>query len=240
MPRINLLPWREAQRKERKLAFLVALGAAGVAALVSTFAFNLYFNSMISAQEARNQRLQDEIRVLDKQIEKINDLEQQKQNFIARMQVIEKLQRSRPEIVHVFDELVRTLPDGAYLTGVKQTNSRLKIDGVAQSSTRVSTFMRNIDSSQWLRNPELDREKALAAGGHALTYARSSTLNLGHEAALPLGANFTLYADQVAVADDDTKAAEAGGKAKGKAKGKKGPGEGGKVTRQAKAEGDAK
>jgi type IV pilus assembly protein PilN len=220
MPRINLLPWREAQRKERKLAFLVALGAAGVAALVSTFAFNLYFNSMISAQEARNQRLQDEIRVLDKQIEKINDLEQQKQNFIARMQVIEKLQRSRPEIVHVFDELVRTLPDGAYLTGVKQTNSRLKIDGVAQSSTRVSTFMRNIDSSQWLRNPELD-----------IVETKSNQ---------PLGANFTLYADQVAVADDDTKAAEAGGKAKGKAKGKKGPGEGGKVTRQAKAEGDAK
>ena len=96
----------------------------------------------------------------------------------------------------------------------------LKIDGVAQSSTRVSTFMRNIDSSQWLRNPELD-----------IVETKSNQ---------PLGANFTLYADQVAVADDDTKAAEAGGKAKGKAKGKKGPGEGGKVTRQAKAEGDAK
>lgn len=195
MPRINLLPWREAQRKERKLAFLVSLGAAGVAALVTTFAFNLYFNSMLDAQEARNERLRTEIRVLDKQIEKINDLEQQKQNFIARMQVIEKLQRSRPEIVHVFDELVRTLPDGAYLTAVRQTNSRLKIEGVAQSSTRVSTFMRNIDASQWLRNPELDIVET--------------------KANQPLGANFTLFADQVSMSAEEPKAE--GDKGKGKA-----------------------
>ena len=212
MPRINLLPWREAQRKERKLAFLVALGAAGVAALVTTFAFNLYFNSMISAQEARNQRLQDEIRVLDKQIEKINDLEQQKQNFIARMQVIEKLQRSRPEIVHVFDELARTLPEGAYLTSVKQSNARLKIEGVAQSSTRVSTFMRNIDGSQWLRNPELDIVET--------------------KANQPLGANFTLFADQVSLTSDDAKEAKAGAKGDPKPKGKR--------ARQASAEGAGK
>jgi type IV pilus assembly protein PilN len=211
MPRINLLPWREAQRKERKLAFLVSLGAAGVAALVTTFAFNLYFNSMIDAQESRNERLRAEIRELDKQIEKINDLEQQKQNFIARMEVIEKLQRSRPEIVHVFDELVRTLPDGAYLTGVKQTNSRLKIDGVAQSSTRVSTFMRNIDSSQWLRNPELD-----------IVETKPNQ---------PLGANFTLFADQVSVAAEESKSASAKGKGKAKDDAK------GKRARQAKAEG---
>jgi len=174
MPRINLLPWREAQRKERKLAFLVSLGAATVAALVATFGVNLYFNSLLSSQEGRNERLRAEIRDLDKQIEKINDLEQQKQRFIARMQIIEKLQRSRPEIVHVFDELVRTLPDGAYLTAVKQNNARLKIEGVAQSSTRVSTFMRNIDSSQWLRNPELDivETKPKPAAGRQLHAVR--------------------------------------------------------------------
>lgn len=220
MPQINLLPWRAEQRKERKMAFLVALGAGTLAALLATFIIYLFFGSLIEGQQQRNEKLKAEISTLDKQIEEINSLEAQKQRFISRMEIIEKLQRSRPEIVHVFDELVRTLPDGAYLTGVKQTNSRLKIDGVAQSSTRVSTFMRNIDSSQWLRNPELD-----------IVETKSNQ---------PLGANFTLYADQVAVADDDTKAAEAGGKAKGKAKGKKGPGEGGKVTRQAKAEGDAK
>ncbi len=193
MPRINLLPWREAQRKERKLAFLVSLGGALVAALVATFAVNLYFNSLLSSQEGRNERLRVEIRELDKQIEKINDLEQQKQKFIARMQIIEKLQRSRPEIVHVFDELVRTLPDGAYLTAVKQNNARLKIEGVAQSSTRVSTFMRNIDGSQWLRNPELD-----------IVETKPGQV---------LGANFTLFADQVSTATEDAaKGKAAGGK----------------------------
>jgi type IV pilus assembly protein PilN len=205
MPRINLLPWRDAQRKERKLAFLVSLLGAGVAALVTTFGVNLYFNALISSQEARNERLNAEIRELDKQIEKINDLEQQKQKFIARMQIIEKLQRSRPEIVHVFDELVRTLPDGAYLTGVRQSNTRLKIEGVALSSTRVSTFMRNIDASQWLRNPELDIVETKP--GQAL------------------GANFTLFADQVTTAADDA----AKDKGKDKAKGKR--------ARQASAEG---
>jgi type IV pilus assembly protein PilN len=196
MPRINLLPWRDAQRKERKLAFLVSLLGAGVAALVVTFAFNLYFNSVLSSQESRNERLRAEIRDLDKQIEKINDLEQQKQKFIARMQIIEKLQRSRPEIVHVFDELVRTLPDGAYLTAVRQTNTRLKIEGVAQSSTRVSTFMRNIDASQWLRDPELDIVETKP--GQAL------------------GANFTLFADQVSTAEDDAAKDKAKDKPKGK------------------------
>ena len=111
---------------------------------------------MIEAQQRRNEQLRVEIKTLDKQIEEINNLETAKQKFIARMEIIEKLQRSRPEIVHVFDEIVRTLPDGVYLTGVKQTEKRLKFDGVAQSSTRVSSFMRNIDGSQWLRNPELE------------------------------------------------------------------------------------
>jgi type IV pilus assembly protein PilN len=160
MPRINLLPWREAQRKERKLAFLVALGVAVLAAMVSTFAVYLMYDSMIAGQQRRNQMLRAQIKLLDKQIEEINNLETEKQRFIARMDVIEKLQRSRPGIVHVFDEIVKTLPDGVYLTGVQQisagANKRLKFDGIAQSSTRVSSFMRNIDASEWLRNPELE------------------------------------------------------------------------------------
>jgi type IV pilus assembly protein PilN len=113
-------------------------------------------DSMISAQEARNQRLTDQIAELDKQIEKINSLEADKARFIARMEVIEKLQRSRPEIVHIFDEIAKQLPDGVYLTGITQTGARLKFEGVAQSSTRVSAFMRNIDASSYLKNPELD------------------------------------------------------------------------------------
>jgi type IV pilus assembly protein PilN len=156
MPRINLLPWREGQRKERKIAFAVALGISGAAAVLTTFVAYIAFGSMIDAQEARNEKLRNEIKLVDKQIEEINSLENSKQKFIARMHIIEELQRSRPEIVHVFDEIVRTLPDGVYLTAVKQTGTQLKFDGVAQSSTRVSSFMRNIDSSDWLKDPELE------------------------------------------------------------------------------------
>jgi len=180
MPRINLLPWREGERKERKLAFLVALGVAALAAGVASFAAYLLYGSMIESQEHRNQQLRVEIKTLDKQIEEINNLEVAKQKFIARMEIIEKLQRSRPEIVHVFDEIVRTLPEGVYLTGVKQTDKRLKFDGVAQSSTRVSSFMRNLDGSQWLRNPELEVVQTSKTSGP--------------------GSSFTLTADQVTTA----------------------------------------
>ena len=156
MPRINLLPWREAQRKERKVAFTVALGGAAVCACVATAAVYLLYTGMIDAQIRRNELLQTQIKILDRQIEEINNLEQTKRQFIARMEIIEKLQRSRPEIVHVFDQIVKTLPEGVYLTSVTQTGDHLKFTGVAQSSTRVSAFMRNIDSSQWMRNPTLE------------------------------------------------------------------------------------
>ena len=184
MPRINLLPWRDAQRKERKLAFLVALGVAALAAGVTSFAAYLIYGSMIEAQERRNGELRVAIKKLDKEIEEINSLENAKQKFIARMEIIEKLQRSRPEIVHVFDEVVRTLPEGVYLTSVKQNGMRLKFEGIAQSSTRVSSFMRNIDGSQWLRNPELEVVQTTKGSGP--------------------GSSFTLTADQVTVAGGDS------------------------------------
>jgi type IV pilus assembly protein PilN len=171
MPRINLLPWREAQRKERKLAFGVAMGVAAVAACVTAFAVYLMFGSMIQAQERRNEQLRGEIKAVDKQIEEINNLESAKQKFIARMRIIEQLQRSRPEIVHVFDEIVRTLPDGVYLTSVKQTSLKLKFEGVAQSSTRVSSFMRNIDASDWLKNPELEVVQTSKTSGPGSSFA---------------------------------------------------------------------
>lgn len=185
MPRINLLPWREEQRKERKLAFLVALGVAVLAALVTTFAAYLMFDSMISGQQRRNQMLRGQIKLLDKQIEEINSLESEKQRFIARMEVIEKLQRSRPGIVHVFDEIVKTLPDGVYLTGVQQisagANKRLKFEGIAQSSTRVSSFMRNIDASEWLRNPELEVVQTAKGPGSQFTLTADEVTAGGQE-----------------------------------------------------------
>jgi type IV pilus assembly protein PilN len=192
MPRINLLPWREGQRKERKLAFLVALGVAALAAGVASFAAYLLYSSMIDGQQHRNDLLRVEIKTLDKQNEEINNLETAKQKYIARMEIIEKLQRSRPEIVHVFDEIVRTLPEGVYLTAIKQNDKKLKFEGVAQSSTRVSSFMRNIDGSQWLRNPELEVVQTTKGSGP--------------------GSSFTLSAYQVSTAGADEGAARAKGK----------------------------
>ena len=169
MPRINLLPWRDEQRKERQVQFLIGLGGATLVAILLAFLGYLMFNSMIDGQQRRNDRLRTEIKSLDKQIEEINSLEASKQNFIARMEIIEKLQRARPEIVHVFDEIVKTLPDGTYLTGIKQTDQKFRFDGIAQSSTRVSAFMRNIESSQWLMHPELEVVAADATGGQSFT-----------------------------------------------------------------------
>jgi type IV pilus assembly protein PilN len=169
MPRINLLPWRDEQRKERQVQFLIALGGAALLACLLAFLGYLLFSSMIDSQQRRNDRLRAEIKTLDKQIEEINSLETSKQNFIARMQIIEKLQQSRPEIVHIFDEIVKTLPDGAYLTSIKQTDQKFRFDGIAQSSTRVSAFMRDIDSSEWLKNPELQVVQADPSGGQAFT-----------------------------------------------------------------------
>jgi type IV pilus assembly protein PilN len=156
MPRVNLLPWRDQQRKERKVGFLISLGAAVCAGLLACGAFYLYFNSLISGQQSRNDRLRAEIAVLDRQIQEINDLETQKQRFVARMQVIDKLQRSRSEIVHLFSDVTGIVPEGIYLTSFKQAGRKLVLNGVTQSSTRVSTLMRNIDGSQWLRNAELE------------------------------------------------------------------------------------
>lgn len=184
MPRINLLPWREQQRKERKLTFMIGLGAATAAALVAVLATYLWIDSMADSQQGRNARLKQEIAVLDRQIEEINNLEAQKQQFIARMQIIEKLQRSRPEIVHIFDTIARTVPDGIYLTDVAQTGKRFKFHGLAQSHTRVSTFMRNIDASQWLRAAELE----------VIETKRENATS---------GSDFTLYAEQaISVADE--------------------------------------
>ena len=183
MPRINLLPWREQQRKDRKLAFTVGIFGALLGAVVVSFIGYLYYGSLIEAQQHRNDRLRTEITTLDREIEEINRLDAEKQKFIARMQIIEKLQRSRPEIVHVFDSFVRTMPDGTYLTSITQNGQRFKIQGVAQSATRVSSLMRNIDASSSLRHSELE----------SIEDKKGNTL----------GSDFTLYADQVSTLTEE-------------------------------------
>jgi type IV pilus assembly protein PilN len=155
MPRINLLPWREQERKVRRREFGVAAVGAVIAAGVFVLGGKLLYSSWTEAQNEKNALLHKEILKLDSQIADIQDLENRKQRLVARMEIIERLQRKRPEIVHLFDEMVKTVPEGVYLTQIKQTGNKLEIRGVAQSSTRVSTFMRNIDSSVWMDNPVL-------------------------------------------------------------------------------------
>jgi type IV pilus assembly protein PilN len=184
MPRINLLPWREQERKVRRREFIIAAGAAVFASILFMAGGKLLYSSWIDAQNEKNNILKKEIVKLDSQIADIQDLENRKQRLVARMEIIEKLQRSRPEIVHLFDEIVRIVPEGVYLTQVKQTNRKLEIHGIAQSSTRVSTFMRNIDASTWMDNPVLQVVE---------TAANSPTG----------GSSFTLFTDMVGV-DLDT------------------------------------
>jgi type IV pilus assembly protein PilN len=155
MPRINLLPWRESERKRKRQEFFLGIGAAIATAALVMLVGRWQMSAAIEHQNERNQIIKDEITQLDKQIEEIEGLENQKRRLLARMEIIETLQRSRPEIVHIFDEIVRALPEGVYLTFLKQSGTRIEMRGVAQSSTRVSAFMRNIDNSQWLADPSL-------------------------------------------------------------------------------------
>src|ERR1700721_266782 len=182
MPRINLLPWREQERKVRRREFMVALGGAAFAAVIFVLGGKLLYSSWIDSQNAKNNLLKKEIVKLDAQIADIQDLENRKQRLVARMEIIEKLQRKRPEIVHLFDELVKTVPEGIYLTQIKETGKKLEIKGVAQSSTRVSTFMRNIDSSTWMDSPELqavETAKDSPTGGSSFTvFANTVGVNL--------------------------------------------------------------
>ena len=157
MPRINLLPWREEERKKRQRDFGVALAGGVVAAVAVVLLTMLAFNQMIANQQSRNQRLENEIAELQKSITEIDGLERQKERLLARMEIIEELQKSRPEIVHLFDEVARQMPEGVYLTGMKQTGNRVEVRGIAQSSTRVSALMRKVDASEWMADPEVDR-----------------------------------------------------------------------------------
>ena len=129
-------------------------GSFGVAALLVLIGV-LLMNNIIDAQHDRNTLLKGEIAKLDERIKEILTLEKKKDRLVARMKIIEQLQKSRPEIVHVFEDLVRTLPDGVHLTSVRQSGRRLEIQGVAESNTRVSAFMRNISKSKWLEAPDL-------------------------------------------------------------------------------------
>lgn len=175
MTTINLLPWREAVRKERQQRFVAALGVGVVAALAIVGVVHMQIMGMIEHQSSRNAFLQEQITRVEKQITEIEKIESEKRRLLARMNVIQQLQQGRPQIVHVFDELVKTLPEGVYITNIKQSGEGLDIQGFAQSNARISAYMRSLDASEWLANPKLS---VIEAAGTADVTARNSKFTL--------------------------------------------------------------
>jgi len=156
MARINLLPWRAERRKRRQSEFYGMLGAAALAAVLVAMLVNGYYGSQIEGQAARNAYLQEQITRVDAQIKEIEELDKSKQRLLARKQVIEQLQSSRSQMVHLFDELVRTIPDGIKLSSIQQTGDLLTLEGRTQSNARVSAYMRSIEASTWMATPDLE------------------------------------------------------------------------------------
>jgi type IV pilus assembly protein PilN len=156
MARINLLPWRAELRKQKQKEFATVASGSAVLMVLVIMLVHVQLSGAIAQQDARNQFLQAEIRTVEGQIKEIKDLELAKTQLVARMKVIEQLQRGRPAVVHLFDELVAATPEGLYLTSLVQKDRTLTLEGLAQSNARVSTLMRNLDASPWLENPVLE------------------------------------------------------------------------------------
>lgn len=189
MTRINLLPWRERDRKKLQREFASIAGGASVLMLLIIAYVHLHMAALVSDQNARNDFLNKEITLVDEKITEIKTLEDEKQKLLTRMDVIQQLQTRRPEIVHLFDEFVRHVPEGVYLTEITQSGEEIKISGVAQSNATVSSFMRNLDESEWLSDPKLEVIEA-----NVKERVRTST--------------FTLHVKQTAPAEEEISAEE--------------------------------
>lgn len=155
MARINLLPWRQERRQLRQKEFYSMLGLAVAVALLVSFLIVMYYSGQIEGQQNRNSFLRQQIVLVEEQIKQIEELDRKKANLLARKQVIEQLQASRSQMVHLFDELVRTIPEGVRLTSIRQAGQTLTLEGLAQSNARVSSYMRNLEDSGWMANPDL-------------------------------------------------------------------------------------
>lgn len=155
MARINLLPWRAERRKQREREFYIQLGLAFGAALVVLIGWSLWMDARIDNQNERNAYLTTEIKQLDDRIAKIKDLEKVRADLLQRKQIIEQLQANRSQMVHLFDELVKTIPASARLGGMKQSGDSMSLDGVAQSNSSVADYMRNIEASPWMGHADL-------------------------------------------------------------------------------------
>jgi type IV pilus assembly protein PilN len=155
MPHINLLPWREELRRERQRQFINVAVGAGVVMLGIIVLTHIRIGGMIETQDNRNKFLQDEIAQVDEEIKEIKTLEQEKAALLARMNIIQQLQSSRPEVVHLFDEIAKAIPKKVYLLKSSRKGTLVSMVGVAESNDYVSEFMRNLSASPWLKNPKL-------------------------------------------------------------------------------------
>ena len=179
MARINLLPWRAERRKQRQKEFMTMLGASAILAVVLAFLIISYYNGQISGQTERNTFVREQIAKVDTQIEEIKALDEKKSKLLARKEVIEQLQANRSKMVHLFDSLVRTIPDGVVLTSVKQEGDKLTLQGRSQSNARVSTYMRSLETSGWMTRPDLSIIEA-RDGEPGLPYSFTLTVMLAN------------------------------------------------------------
>ncbi len=180
MAHINLLPWREELRQERKKQFGYAMVGVVLAAVFTLVVLDQYENGLIDQQQRRNAYLRSNISELDAMVAEIRDLQRKRTQLIERMRIIQELQGNRPIIVRIMDQLVRTVPDGVFYTNLKTEDGEINIEGVAESSNRVSSLMRNLDASDWLEQPNLDAVRAAPEYGEQAT-----TFNLTVKIDLP-------------------------------------------------------
>jgi type IV pilus assembly protein PilN len=179
MAHINLLPWRAERRKQREREFFMQLGAAFVAALLVVLLWVFWMNLRIDNQNERNTYLQGEIKQVDERITRIKDLEKVRQRLLARKEIIEQLQANRSQMVHLFDELVKTIPSSVRLTGMKQNGESMVLTGVAQSNASVAEYMRNLDASPWMGGADLDKTEIKYRNGR-MPYTFGLGVKLSH------------------------------------------------------------
>lgn len=160
MARINLLPWREERRAALQKQFLVILAGMAVFGALIVFLGDRYVSALIEHQNGRNNYLQQHIAELNRQVAEIRELEKRRAELLERMEIIQGLQGKRPVIVRIFDEAVRTMPDGAYFLDMTRSGENIKVSGKAESNNRVSSLMRKLDSSLWFKDPNLTSVKA--------------------------------------------------------------------------------
>ena len=187
MAHVNLLPWRAERRKQREREFYMQLVSAFVVGVGVLLLWMFWMNQRVDNQRERNAYLQTEIKQLDVRIAKIKDLDRVRDHLLARKQIIEQLQADRSQMVHLFDELVKTIPSSVRLTGLQQNGQAMKLDGVAQSNASVAAYMRNMEQSPWMGHADL-RKTENSHDGSRMPYRFGLDVALSRPKAEELGA----------------------------------------------------